>query len=102
MRLVWLCMTLLSATIVGIGYTEGYFSNSVPVTPEEPEQLRHVVYFWVCDSLVGVLVPGDPWYFASAEQKASDEMIDIMVEAEFNNRYYNVEHVHRDCFSIET
>ena len=73
--------------------------NSVPVpVVESPKLAHHVVYFWVCDKLQGVLLTTQPPIWSDVKDGIpADDIVELMVEAEVAARSITVEHWHRGC-----
>ena len=93
-----LALILLALVVFTAGVHVGS-PNSVPVSNvETPKLAHHVVYFWVCDKLIGVLLTTEPFIWSDAASGLPpDDVISLMVEAELAGRLVAIEHKHRGC-----
>lgn len=106
MRVVFLILAVLVVYAASFaGYVTGYldYRDSVPVpVVETPKLAHHVVYFWVCDKLIGVLLTTEPFIWSDAKDGLPpDDVVDLMVEADLAGRLIAIKHWHRDCPKLE-
>lgn len=94
------CVFVLSIAATAIVLFSPPLSAPVPVA-EQPKLAYHVVYFWVCDQLIGTLLTTEPAIWVSVEDGLPDrEIIDMMIAIEGTSRSLNVKHRHPGCFSL--
>jgi len=90
----------LAIVLAGAYYFTNQTSVRVPVI-EPPKQTHHVVYFWVCDKLIGViLTTKTPVWWAVEDGTPPDNIVELMLEAESAGRSITAKYWHLGCIPV--
>jgi len=100
MRVIVTAAIAILLTAVSAFFVFFLVPTSAPVPVVEPPKLaHHVVYFWVCDELIGALTTTKPHIWSPAEDGIPpNDIVDLMLEAELTGRAISIQHWHPGCF----